>query len=75
MFWVYLISFLMFMPLTVYFNDVLEGSQLYMMTFSEVMSGPLYWLSLTVTCAVVLLPYYGVQQWWNVILYPEFNVD
>ena len=68
----YLLSFLLFMPMTVYFNDVLDGSQMYMSTFSEFMHAPSFWLSLTFTCGLVVLPYYAVHCIWHILLYPEF---
>ena len=69
----YIISFLLFIPITVYLNDIAEGGFMYKTTFSELLHEPPFWLSLLITCAIVTLPYYIVHVIWYVILYPEFN--
>jgi hypothetical protein len=71
----YILSFFMYFPLTVYFNNILEGGMIFMGTFSEIMVGPLFWLALVITCAVIIIPYYAVYAWWWVFMYDEFNVD
>lgn len=70
-FW-YLVSFLLYMPLTVYFDDVIDGSYMYLSTFNEYLKEPSFWLSLTFSCGVVLLPYYAVHCVWYTMLYPEY---
>jgi hypothetical protein len=37
---IYIISFLLFFPLTVYFNDVIEGTQMYLTTFNDILREP-----------------------------------
>jgi hypothetical protein len=67
----YLISFLFFFPVTVYFNNV-APSQMNATTFSDIMRGAPFWLSLTFVCGLILLPYYAVHCIWYRFLYPEF---
>lgn len=68
----YLLSFLLFMPMTVYFNDIVEGSYTYMSAFNEYLREPGFWLALTFSCGVVILPYYAVHCIWYTMAYPEF---
>jgi hypothetical protein len=65
-----IISFLLFMPMTVYFNDVIPGGMMYLTTFTEIMHGPVFWLSLTFVCGLILLPFYGIHCIWHLLTYP-----
>ena len=69
----YIISFILFFPLTILIDNTDDASQMYMSDFSEVMASPPFWLSLTFTTSLVVLPYIGVHTIWFAYLYPQFN--
>ena len=71
----FIISFFIFMPLTVYMNNAVPTTYSYMTHFSETMHSPTFWLSLTVALSIIVLPFYGVHVVWNLLMYPEFNID
>ncbi|TNV85488.1 hypothetical protein FGO68_gene5841 [Halteria grandinella] len=75
MFCMFIISFLLFMPLTVFMNNRVPTTYSYMVHFSEGLKSPTFWLTLTITASIVVLPYYAVHCVWNLLMYPEFNVD
>ena len=68
----YAFSFLLYFPVTVYLNNLMLDSGIYMGTFSEVMRTAPFWLSLVFTSSLLLLPYYVVHVVWYRFLYPEF---
>jgi hypothetical protein len=68
----YIISFLLFFPLTVFLNNLVLSSGIYLSTFQFVMRSATFWLSTVLTSSAVLLTYYGVHVFWYHFLYPEF---
>ena len=65
-------SFLLYFPATVYLNNIMLDSGIFMSTFSEVMRTAPFWLSLVFTSSLLILPYYVVHVVWYRILYPDF---
>ena len=63
----YLGSFMCFMPITMLLNEYIPGSNTYMTTFSEILAGPLYWLSVFLAISVVLLPIYMAKAYEMVV--------
>jgi hypothetical protein len=60
----YIISFLLFFPLTTFLNDFALKSGVYRSTFKFVMRSATYWLSIVLTSSTMLLVYYGVHVVW-----------
>lgn len=70
----YFISIAQFMPVVAVCNDYLPGSQQEKMTFSEIMRGAPFWLGLTLSCMISVLPFYIMHCVWYIFLYPQYNV-
>ena len=68
----YVISFLLFFPVTVFLNNVVLSSGIFLSTFQFVMQSATYWLSTVFCSSTMLLIYYIVHVVWYQILYPEF---
>ena len=68
----YLGSFMCFMPLTMLLNEYIPGSNTYMTTFSDILGGPLYWLSVILAVAAVLLPIYAAKAYEMVLKEPSY---
>lgn len=66
----YFISITQFMPLVAYFNDIIPGSQMENMTFTEIMLGAPFWLGLTLASVIALLPFFLMHCIWYIFLYP-----
>jgi hypothetical protein len=60
----YVISFLLFFPITTYLNDSVLESGIYHSTFKYVMGSATYWLAIVLGSSVMLLTYYGVHVIW-----------
>jgi len=61
---VYLISFMMFMPLVVILNDIIPGSATYKSNFNDIIGGtPLFWLSTILVTSAVVLPIYAAKSY------------
>lgn len=68
----YVISFLLFFPLTTFLNNSALSSGIYLSTFKYVMRSATYWLSVVLTSSILVLTYYAVHVVWYQFLYPEF---
>jgi hypothetical protein len=66
----YIISFLLFFPITTFLNDTSVKSAIYLSTFKFVMRSATYWLSIVLASSTMLLVYYGVHVVWYQFLYP-----
>jgi len=60
----YVISFLLFFPITTFLNDSDVKSGIYLSTFKYVMRSATYWLSIVLGSSVMLLTYYAVHVVW-----------
>ncbi len=68
----YLVSFLLFFPVTTFINDIALTSGIAHSTFTGVMRSATYWLCVVLVTSTILLVYYGVRVVWFQFLYPEF---
>jgi magnesium-transporting ATPase (P-type) len=68
----YVISFLLFFPVTTFLNNVIVSSGIFLSTFNYIMQSATYWLSLVLTSSTMILIYCGVHAVWDLNLYPEF---
>ena len=60
----YVISFLLFFPVTVFLNNVVLSSGIFLSTFQFVMQSATYWLSTVLCSSTMLLIYYLVHFLW-----------
>jgi len=71
----YILSFFLYFPVTVFLNNVTLTAGIFMGTFSEVMRSAPFWLSLVLSSALLLLPYYVVHVVWYRLIYPQYLPD
>jgi hypothetical protein len=69
------VSFLLYMPITVMMNEGAPSAPNYMGQFSELMHSPTFWLTMTLVSSLLCLPFYLVRAVWNLLIFPQFNVD
>lgn len=69
----YLLAYAFYMPLMVFFNDITINTPMQHTTFTDVFNQPSWWLSVVLTCGVLVLPYYAVRSFWTLILHPKFT--
>ena len=60
----YIISYLLFFPVTVYLNDLIPG-HMYKSTFTEILAQPQFWLAFGITCAIITIPYQALNVVWK----------
>lgn len=60
----YVISILLFFPVTTFLNNSVLSSGIFMSTFQFVMQSATYWLSTVLTSSIMLLCYYAVHVVW-----------
>ena len=76
MFGFYFFSVLCFMPIAICLNEYTDSSaSMYMNTFSDVMTVPLYWLVLLVGTVLVCAPYYAYIRYHELKLFPQFSTE
>jgi hypothetical protein len=68
----YIISFLLFFPVTTFLNDVVLSSGIFLSTFNYVMQSATYWLAMVLTSSTMILIYYCIHVAWDLVLYPEY---
>ena len=69
----YLLSILCFMPLVIVLNNMTPGTMMYETTFSDVLSTPLYWLTVFCGTCMVCLPYYAWLKRIDLVTYAEYS--
>ncbi|CDW80053.1 probable phospholipid-transporting atpase ih [Stylonychia lemnae] len=69
----YILSFLAFMPLGIIVEDNIPANSLYATAFTDGMIQPQQWLTIIITSAMVVFPYYIVYNIWHLILYSKYN--
>ena len=71
MFSFYLFSVVCFLPITIVLNTYTDASaSMYMNTFTDVMTSPLYWLVVLSGSALVCMPYYANLRYHELKHYP-----
>ena len=58
----YIFSLLCFMPITVLLNENTAGTMMYKVTFSDILSTPLYWTIVLVGTVAIVMPFYFFKQ-------------
>ena len=58
----YIFSLLCFMPISVLLNENTPGTMMYKITFSDILSTPLYWTIVIVGTTAIVMPYFFVEQ-------------
>ena len=68
----YIISIFLFFPVGVYMDNADNTGPTYLTDFGEINHAQPFWLSMTFTCSLIVLPYYAVHTIWYAYLYPQF---
>ena len=70
----YIFSVLCFIPISICLNEFTDASaSMYMNTFSDVMTAPIYWFVVLLGTVLVCLPYYASLRYHELKKFSEFN--